>query len=438
MDGETTRHALKLAAVTLLVGVAGGIGGGGMALLLHLVQHIVYGYSLEDLVGPESFLRGVSTVSPLHRLLALTAAGLVAGLSWWAVYNRGAKLVSIKTAAAAGKPMPYGSTTAHAVLQIVTVAMGSPLGREVAPREIAAILTQKLTGWAGISGEDAKTLLGCGAGAGLAAVYNVPLGGAVFALEVLILRMDAKSILMALSTSCIAAVLAWSVLGNEPQYHIPAFSLSVPLMMLCVLSAPFIGLAGHGFNRFTAAMRKNMRTDGWLIWRCLAVFTLIGLAAMAFPQLPGNGKGPIQLGLDSAIPLHLGLALLALKVAAIGGALWAGAEGGVLTPGLTVGTLLSTLLVLGWNAILPAIPPGAFVLAGAAAFLGVSMEMPFTAVALMFGFTHVGQTFLVPLILTTAIASATGRAVPVLGAAYARGRSRARARAASLGRPSSP
>ncbi|WP_234732369.1 chloride channel protein [Acidocella facilis] len=415
----TARHSLKLALVTVLVGIAGGIGGGSMALLLHAVQHVTYGYSLRDLVGPESFLTAVAAVPPWHRALALLIAGLVAGLGWWAVYNRGAKLVSIKAAASSGKHMPYGSTTGHALLQIITVAMGSPLGREVAPREIAALLTQRLTGWAGITGEEAKILLGCGAGAGLAAVYNVPLGGAVFALEVLILRLDPRSILMALASSCIAAMLAWSVLGDVPQYHIPDFTLSAPLLVLCVLAAPVIGLAGHGFARLTAAARKNMRTDGRLIRRCLVVFTLIGLAAMAFPQLPGNGKGPIQLGLESALPLHLALALLGLKVAAIAGALWAGAEGGVLTPGLTVGALLSTLLVLGWNLVLPAVPAGAFALVGAAAFLGVSMEMPFTAVALMFGFTRVGQDFLVPLILTAALASATSRAVPLVQTALA-------------------
>jgi H+/Cl- antiporter ClcA len=413
MNGGSARQTLKLAAVTLLVGIAGGVGGGSMALLLHFVQHVTYGYSLRDLVGPESFLQAVTAASPLHRMLVLTAGGLVAGLGWWAVYTRGAKLVGIKAAAAKGEKMPYGSTTGHAVLQIVTVAMGSPLGREVAPREIAAILTQKITEWAGISGEHAKLLLGCGAGAGLAAVYNVPLGGAVFALEALLVRMDAKAILIALSTSCIAAVIAWAALGDAPQYHIPNFSLSMPLMALCLLSAPLIGLAGLGFNRLTAAARKTMRTDRRIIWRCLGVFLLIGVAATMFPQLPGNGRGPIQLGLESDISLHLGLALLALKVAAIGGALWAGAEGGVLTPSITVGALVSTLLALGWNAILPPIPPGAFALVGAAAFLGVSMEMPFTAVALMFGFTHVSQDFLVPLILTTAIASATARAVPM-------------------------
>lgn len=407
------RRNLTLGFVTLLVGLAGGIGGGSMALLLHQVQHITYLYSLHDLVGPESFLQAVTQAQPWHRVAALAAAGLVAGLGWWLVYNRGAKLVSIKSAVSSGKPMPYGSTTGHAVLQIVTVAMGSPLGREVAPREIAALLAQKITSWAGIAGADAKTLLGCGAGAGLAAVYNVPLGGAIFTLEVLLVRMDLKAVLMALVTSCIAAVTAWAALGNVPQYHIPDFTLSVPLLALCVLSAPVIGLAGRGFNMLTAQARKTMRTDRRIITRCFAVFLAVGLASILFPELPGNGKGPIQLGLDSGIALHLALALLALKVAAIAGALWAGAEGGVLTPGLTVGALISTLLALAWNAFLPPVTPGAFVLVGAAAFLGVSMEMPFTAMALMFGFTRVGQDFLIPLILTGAIASATGYFAPV-------------------------
>ncbi len=420
MKADSARQNLVLAAVTLLVGIAGGLGGMSMALVLHVVQHITYGYSLGYLVGPESFLQAVTNVSPLHRVLALTAGGLVAGLGWWAVYNRGSKLVSIKSAAATGKPMPYGSTTGHALLQIITVAMGSPLGREVAPREIAALLTQRLTAWAGISGEDAKMLLGCGAGAGLAAVYNVPLGGAIFALEVLLVRMDVKAVLMALTSSCIAAVVAWSALGDVPQYHIPDFSLSVPLMVLCVLTAPLLGLAGYGFARLTDVARKHMRTDHRIIWRCLMVFLLVGLVATLFAQLPGNGKGPIQLGLESDISTRLGIELLALKVAAIAGALWAGAEGGVLTPGLTVGALISGLLALGWNAILPPVSPGAFSLVGAAAFLGVSMEMPFTAVALMFGFTHVSQDFLVPLILTAAIASATGRAVPMLASALQR------------------
>ncbi len=82
--------------------------------------------------------------------------------------------------------MPILTTAVHAVLQILTVALGSPLGREVAPREIGAIFAGWLAHRAGLSVREQQVMVACGAGAGLAAVYNVPLGGALFVLEVLL------------------------------------------------------------------------------------------------------------------------------------------------------------------------------------------------------------------------------------------------------------
>ena len=111
----------------------------------------------------------------------------MAGLGWWALYRFGRPLVSIRQAVKSDDPrMPLVSTTVHALLQIVTVALGSPLGREVAPREIGSALAGWLSRRAGLSVAQSRIMVACGAGAGLAAVYNVPLGGAVFVLEVLL------------------------------------------------------------------------------------------------------------------------------------------------------------------------------------------------------------------------------------------------------------
>src|SRR5262249_50468401 len=160
-----------------------------LGLLLHFVQHLAYGYSLDAVVSNESFLQGVTAAPPFRRVAALTLCGAVAGIGWWAVYRFGKPLVSIKAAVGKGVPrprMPALATTAHVLLQIVTVALGSPLGREVAPREMAALLATWLGSRAGLAAEEKRMLIACGAGAGLAAVYNVPLGGAVFILEVLL------------------------------------------------------------------------------------------------------------------------------------------------------------------------------------------------------------------------------------------------------------
>ena len=82
---------------------------------------------------------------PLRRLAVLVVCGIVAGGGWWALYRYGRPLVSIRRAVRAADPrMPVVSTTVHALLQIVTVALGSPLGREVAPREIGSLLAGRL------------------------------------------------------------------------------------------------------------------------------------------------------------------------------------------------------------------------------------------------------------------------------------------------------
>nr|MDQ6119643.1 chloride channel protein [Klebsiella pneumoniae subsp. pneumoniae] len=86
-------------------------------------------------------------------------------------------------------PMPAGTTTIHALLQIVTVALGSRLAAKWRPGKWArwgGMVARKLR----LLEDETRTLIACGAGAGLAAVYNVPLAGALFSLEVMLLSFS--------------------------------------------------------------------------------------------------------------------------------------------------------------------------------------------------------------------------------------------------------
>ncbi|MBP2846844.1 chloride channel protein [Dickeya oryzae] len=115
----------------LLTGVLSGFGGMLLALLLHTIQHLAYGYSVDHIISEESFLQGVSAAEPTRRFLVLLAGGLVAGLGWYTLYRYGRRLVNINVALQADKPdMPTKETIIHTLLQITTVALGSPLGRE--------------------------------------------------------------------------------------------------------------------------------------------------------------------------------------------------------------------------------------------------------------------------------------------------------------------
>jgi H+/Cl- antiporter ClcA len=389
----------RLAVVTVLAGVGAGLGGMALALLLHFIQHVAYGYSLDAVISTESFLQGVSAAPPARRVAVLVFCGLVAGGGWWALYRFGRPLVSIgKAVRAPGEAMPLPETTVHVLLQIGTVALGSPLGREVAPREIAAALAGWLSRQAGLNAEEARILIACGAGAGLAAVYNVPLAGALFVLEVLLGTFSLSALLPAIVTSGIAALVAWIGLGDEVQYPVMPFDINPSLVVWSILAGPLFGVAAYGFKRIATVMTARSPEDWRLVPWNLAVFTGIGLLAMSFPQLLGNGRGPLQLSFANDLSLGLAATLLVLRLAVSLAALRAGAKGGLLTPGMTIGALLATVLGCLWTLAWPGAPLGAFALIGAAAFLSASMNMPLTAIALILEFTRVDQDFLFPLI----------------------------------------
>ena len=399
-----------VAGITLAVGVFSGISGMLLALLLHFVQHLAYGYSLHTLVGSESFLEGVSAAAPLRRVAVLVVCGAVAGLGWWAVYRFGRPLVGIARAVQSDDPrMPPGSTGAHALLQMITVALGSPLGREVAPREVAATFGGWLGHRAGLDLEQKRVIVACAAGAGLAAVYNVPLGGALFALEVLLGTFAPAVAVQALLTSTIAAVVAWIGLGNALQYAVPRFSISYSLVAWAIVCGPLFGVLGYWFSRLTVAARARAPRDWRLLPSCLAMFGVIGLASMAYPELLGNGKGPAQLGFDTEVGIPLAATLLLLKVLVTAGSLRAGAEGGLLTPSIAIGAMAATVIGGAWNLVCPAVPLGAFALVGAAAFLAASQRMPLTAIVLVIEFCRLDHDFWVPILLAVAGSTATLR-----------------------------
>jgi H+/Cl- antiporter ClcA len=394
------RAHLKLALVVILTGIGAGLGGMLLALLLHMIQHLAYGYGQDALSNPESFLLGVSSAPVQRRVAVMALCGVIGGLGWWAVYRWGRPLVSIKQAVGDKAPlMPVKTTLAHALLQIITVALGSPLGREVAPREVGALVASTLSQWARLPVATHRLLVACGAGAGLAAVYNVPLGGAVFVLEVLVGSFTWPAALMALATSAIGASIGWLGLGAEAQYVLPKLPLSASLIAFALVCGPLFGIAAHGFVRLTGHARQHAARGWQLPVLALLNFTLIGCVAIYLPQILGNGKGPAQLGFDSELGIGLAALLLVVKLLITSSTLRAGAEGGLLTPGLAIGALLAILLGGLWSLAWPGIPLGAFALIGAAAFLASSMSMPITAIVLIAEFTRIDHDFLVPIIL---------------------------------------
>jgi H+/Cl- antiporter ClcA len=415
VSSAVTRPSLAFAAVAVLTGVGAGVAGTALVFVLHLTQHLAYGYGLGEAMHQQSFLQGVMEAPPLRRLIALSVCGAVAAVGWWALGRFGETVIGVPGAIRGdGARMPPASTIADAILQLVTVGLGSPLGREVAPRQVGAVWAQWLSRHFRLSDEERRVALACGAGAGLAAVYNVPLGGGVFALEVLLGSLSARAVVPALGTSALGATIAWAVLGDEPAYRVPPFAVGSSLVAWSIVCGPVFGCAAHAFAALTRRARGGAVHGARLFYACPIAFVAIGGLAVFFPQILGNGKGAAQLGFESGLTLWLALALFVIRFVIPAAALGSGARGGLLTPSFALGSLLGTLLGGLWSHVSPNVSSlalgspslGPFAIVGSAAFLAVAQNMPLTAVALTAEFTRVGPEVLFPILFAVAGAMA--------------------------------
>jgi H+/Cl- antiporter ClcA len=246
----------------------------------------------------------------------------------------------------------------------------------------------------------------------MAAAYGVPLGGALFALEVLRGMLALRLVLPALLTSLVATTISWLVLPNAPTYQIPAFLYSAGTLAWALLIGPIAGIVAVGYVRAVAWADRNTPT-GWQRWAApVLALGLIGLISIKFPQLLGNGRDLSELlfkgGIASSMLLLL---LLILRPAATVLCLRSGAPGGLFTPSLTLGALLGGLLGSAASQLWPGVPLGLSAVLGAGAVLAATTQGPISAVVLMMELTGRDRSFIAPLLLAVITATLVSRTI---------------------------
>lgn len=264
--------------------------------------------------------------------------------------------------------------------------------------------------WFGLSGAQQRMLIAFGGGAGLASVYNVPLGGAFFTAEILLGSVSVATMLPALACSGIATVTAWVYLPNRATYlDVPGYHVSAALLVWALLAGPLIGLGAAAYIRGIGWLSHHRITGTASLFAPLVAFGALGLIGIAYPQLFGNGK-------DMAHDVFLGggklgflLALAVLKPAVTALCLASGASGGLFTPVLSTGAVLGGGLGLLWSHLWPGTPVGAYAMVGAAAMIGCAMQAPITGLALVLELTYTDFGLMTPMILATVIATAVVR-----------------------------
>ncbi|MCU1584363.1 MAG: chloride channel protein [Microbacteriaceae bacterium] len=380
---------MRFAVVTILVGLGAGLSG--LAVKAALV-------GIQTAAGPFDTL---GHTPPWWRIVVLTIAGLIAAVGWWTLRRWGPAVVTVQNSVA-GRKMPAVSTAVNAGLQILIVGLGASIGRELAPRELSAGVAGWLSDKAGVGARERSILVACGAGAGLAAVYNVPLGGAVFALEILLAQINLAAVIPAVATAGVAALLVDLVISPTPVYTIPHLNVTPDLTIGAVLLGPVIGVLASGFVRLVRMTERIRPRSWWILLLMPITFALVGAVSIPFPQILGNGQTLAQSTFNPLVPLGLFAVLAVVKTATTAATIGSGAAGGTLTPSLAIGASVGAALGGLWVAAAPHDSVAAFAFLGAAAFLGSSMRAPFTAIVLLIELTNQGAVLLLPTILCVA------------------------------------
>jgi CIC family chloride channel protein len=371
--GRPTTFAL----LVLLTGALAGLAAVGLLELLDLLQAHVW-------PGP-TFARAVADASPWRRVLALVVAGLLTTLV--RLFHRapdGASGVVAAVWQRAGV-LPLGGTVARSLLSIVDVGLGAALGREGALKEAGAALASRLALVGRLGLGQRRLLVACGAAAGMAAAYNVPLGGALFGLEVLLEGIDLK-LVPAMIVSCATATSVSRLLWrNEPAYAIPAYTLGGPITLLRALALGIVlgalaALLLKGLRWFTSVEQRSSRLARFM--PLLALGTL-GIASIWLPQLLGNGYDVANAALHHQLPITLLATLPLLRFLATATGRAASVPGGLFTPVLSIGALVGGLAGEVGSRIWPDTAPGAEALLGMGALLAGATQAPISAVVLI-------------------------------------------------------
>src|SRR5438034_2033502 len=371
-----------------LTGVATGFAAIALVRLLGLVQGFFWGSRHE-------LLSHALALPAWQRFAIPTLGGALVGLiiliARQPVGGHGTAGI-IEAVAQRGGYIPFGRSLIKALATICTVATGGSLGREGALVRMGASIGSLLGRRFRLGGNRLNILVGCGAAAGIAAAYNAPIGGALFALEVILGNFALESFGPIVVASAIGTVISRSLISTYPAYTPPQHATLVTGWELGHYLAMGIGI-GVASALCIVVLRgsekgfKRLPIPDWL--KPVVGFAMVGLIGVFYPHVFGNGYDTTNELLREELPLQLIIVLPLLKLVATALTAGSGGAGGLFTPTLFMGSALGYTYGAWCHEAFPLTTstPGAYALVGMGAMVAGTTQVPLSAIMIIFELT---------------------------------------------------
>ncbi|MCG6957876.1 MAG: chloride channel protein [Gemmatimonadetes bacterium] len=406
--GLAREQHLRLLLLAAIVGMVAGLGAVGVKELIAGVQWLFWGSGADILE---------SSLHVAHwRVLVLPAVGglLVGPLVWFFARDASGHGVPevVQALLMRGGIIRGRVAVVKAVASALTLGTGGSAGREGPMIQIGASLGSVIAQFTRLSENGVRTLVAAGAAGGLAAAFNAPIAGSLFALEVVLGDFAIASFSPVVMAGVTATAVSRAVYGEAQVFEIPRYTLTSPMEFLpyAVLGL-LAGFVAVGFTLFLYGQEKAWEKMSLPPWVKPALGGLVvGALGLFFPEILGIGHMAMDRMLEGQLAMGLLLALVVMKIVATSLTLGSGGSGGVFVPSLFVGSALGGAVgtaVDRW-APFPHGGPGAYALVGMGAVVAAASHAPLTGIVIMFEMTGDYQIILpvmMACILATVVAS---------------------------------
>ncbi len=396
------REKIRFSEAALHLVLAGGVGviGGLVNLLFYYATESVKFLFLRR---PGDIVEVAEMMGKVHRVIIPTLGGLGAGLIlYWGLRLVGQKGSSnlLEVVVAGDGRLPFRTAVVKFMSSLVTIGSGGSIGREGGIVQLSATLASKWGQLAHWPPYRLRLLVGCGAASGIAAAYNAPIAGSVFAAMIVLGNFSMNLFAPLVFSSVVATMVSRSFFGIKPWYSVPPFEFTsvtqLPWFLLLGIAA---GLMGAIFLKMLQRSEEAFKQLKLPIYVKLALGGLVvGVIAMAFPGVWGNGysitnrlvQDPAQVlpnpGTDQELILLILAGTLLAKLLATLATVGSGAVGGVFTPTLFLGANLGALfgLVLKQLGGAHNLPVAVFAVVGMGSMLSATTRSPLLAMIMIF------------------------------------------------------
>lgn len=391
-------------ALGIAIGLLGGLGAVGFRYLIGFFQTIIYG-------NPDDLATVTQSLPWWHVMLGPAVGGLLVGplVYFLAREAKGHGVPEVMNAVAMqGGVIRKRVVVVKSLASALCIGSGGSVGREGPIVQIGSAIGSTLGQILKVPDNLMRVLVACGAAAGIAATFNAPIAGAIFAMEIILADFALTSFTPIILASVFATVVSRALVGDYPAFQVPPYDLESPVELgFYVILGVLSGLLAVGFT--VTLYKFEDLWDGWRFPEYLKATIggiIIGTVALSFPQIMGVGYQSIEKALLNQELWTILLLLVPLKIMATSITIGSGGSGGIFAPSLFMGAMAGGAFGCLVNWLFPGFTaqPGAYAIVGMGAVVAGTTHAPIQAFLILFELTQ-DYRIILPLMICCVIST---------------------------------